>query len=73
MLAFIPRSNLYKKNFEIFFEMYPDGFIVSLTREPLSWLSSAIKHSLEYQDVNYALKQKIKAAFSEEMKKVIFS
>ena len=56
LLAFIPRSNLYKKNFEIFFEMYPDGFIISLTREPLSWLSSAIKHSLEYQDVNYALK-----------------
>lgn len=56
ILAFIPRSNLYKKNFEIFSKTYPDGFIVSLIREPLSWLSSAIKHSLEYKDVNYALK-----------------
>ncbi len=55
LIAFIPRSNLYEKNFEIFFETYPDGFIISIVRDPLSWLSSATKHSLEYKNSNHAL------------------
>lgn len=68
--AFLPRFILKKKNIKIFFQLYPEGKIISIIREPLSWLASATKHSsTTYSNPNKSLTLWLKSAkFSYENK-----
>jgi hypothetical protein len=54
--AFTPRLIADPAQVEAFFATYPDGHLVSLVREPASWLASASRHDPEaYADVDAAL------------------
>jgi hypothetical protein len=53
--AFSPRLAMTKENMELFFEVYPDGRLISLVRDPKSWFSSARKRwPGSYADVGQA-------------------
>lgn len=53
--AFTPRIIMHDKSVENFYDIYPDGAIISIIREPISWLASASVHSEEYKNLNNAL------------------
>ena len=42
--AFTARLSMSKDNMEAFFEIYPDGRLISLIRDPKNWYPSAIRH-----------------------------
>ena len=42
--AFTARLSMSKDNMESFFEIYPDGRLISLIRDPKNWYPSAIRH-----------------------------
>jgi hypothetical protein len=42
--AFTARLAMRKGNMESFFEVYPDGRLISLIRDPKNWYPSAIRH-----------------------------
>ena len=42
--AFTARLAMTKDNMESFFEVYPDGRLISLMRDPKNWFPSAIRH-----------------------------
>ena len=54
--AFSPRLGMIKENMESFFEIYPDGRLISVLRDPKSWFPSAQKRwPGSYTDVGPAL------------------
>ncbi len=54
--AFTPRAIMYDKTISNFFSIYPDGHIVTVVRNPLSWLASATKHDKKYKkDLNASI------------------
>ena len=56
--AFSPRLAMTKENMESFFEVYPDGRLISLVRDPKSWFSSARKRwPGSYADIGQALSE----------------
>ena len=56
--AFSPRLAIIKENMELFFESYPDGRLISLTRDPQNWLPFARLHWPErYENASVALEQ----------------
>jgi hypothetical protein len=56
--AFTPRLTIQKENVESFFEIYPDGRIISIIRDPKNWFPSAVRHgSKKYSDLEAALNQ----------------
>jgi len=56
--AFTPRLTILRENVEAFFEIYPDGRIISLIRDPKNWFPSALRHgSKKYRDLGSALNQ----------------
>ena len=42
--AFTARLSMSKDNMDSFFEVYPDGRLISLLRDPKNWYPSAIRH-----------------------------
>jgi len=42
--AFTARLSMSKDNMESFFEIYPDGRLISIVRDPKNWYPSAIRH-----------------------------
>jgi hypothetical protein len=42
--AFTARLSMNKDNMESFFEIYPDGRLISIIRDPKNWYPSAIRH-----------------------------
>ena len=44
VIAFTARLSMSKDNMETFFEIYPDGRLISLVRDPKNWFPSAIRH-----------------------------
>jgi hypothetical protein len=53
--AFSPRLAIIKENIESFFEVYPDGRVISLVRDPKDWFPSAKKRWPDsYTDVGRA-------------------
>ena len=62
--AFTPRINMEKTSVEEFNKIYPDGYIITIVRDPLHWLSSAKIHSSSYGDSEYALNLWLKSAIS---------
>ncbi len=53
--AFTPRTNLDPKSVKRFFRDYPDGWLVTIVREPRAWYASASRHRTEYNDLEAAL------------------
>ncbi len=74
VVAFTPRTIMFEKSVNDFFLAYPDGYILSIVREPGGWWSSAKKHGSGYfeMDLENALdlwKQSVqKACLSKEKK-----
>jgi hypothetical protein len=42
--AYTPRLAMVKENMELFFEVYPDGRLISLVRDPKNWFSFVKRH-----------------------------
>lgn len=60
--AFTARLAMDKKNMESFFEVYPDGRLISVIRDPKNWFPSALRHNEfikrdKYADMKLALSQ----------------
>jgi len=56
--AYMPRLEITKENMESFFEVYPDGRLISVVRDPKSWFPSASTHwPGRYGDVGRAASQ----------------
>jgi hypothetical protein len=56
--AFTPRLSEKKENMEYFFDIYPDGRLISVVRNPKNWYPSALRHVPEkYGDLSGAISQ----------------
>jgi hypothetical protein len=56
--AFAPRLAMIKDNMELFFNIYPEGRLISLVRDPRNWFPSAKGHgSKKYVDIKGTLSQ----------------
>jgi hypothetical protein len=54
--AFTPRLSMSNESVEGFFETYPDGTLLTMLRNPVSWYASALRHNrAEYEDIDQAL------------------
>jgi hypothetical protein len=61
--AYMPRLEIMKENMESFFEVYPDGRLISVIRDPKSWFPSARKRWPDsHTDVGQALSEWNKSA-----------
>ena len=60
--GFTPRLSEKKDNMEKFFNIYPDGRLISIIRNPKNWFPSALRHNRKikkdkYSDIHIALGQ----------------
>jgi hypothetical protein len=56
--AFTPRLSNTSENMESFFNIYPDGLLISVIRDPKNWFPSAARHQMDkYGDIRKALAQ----------------
>jgi len=56
--AFTPRLAMIAENMQSFFEIYPDGRLISILRDPKNWFPSANRHFEDkYGDIKQALSQ----------------
>jgi sulfotransferase family protein len=55
--AFAPRLHMKPANLERFFAAYPDGFLVSIVRDPRAWYASARNQKDSHADVDEALRR----------------
>jgi sulfotransferase family protein len=55
--AFAPRLHMKPANLERFFVAYPDGFLVSIVRDPRAWYASARTQKASHADVDEALRR----------------
>ena len=54
--AFTARLAMNQDNMEAFFEIYPDGRLISIVRDPRNWYASAVRHKPKvYGDIGKAL------------------
>jgi hypothetical protein len=54
--AFTARLSMNMDSMEAFFEIYPDGRLISVVRDPKNWFPSAARHDpLKYGDIRRAL------------------
>lgn len=54
--AFTPRLAMIEDNMESFFEVYPDGRLLSIVRDPKNWYPSAARHrSNVYGDIRKSI------------------
>jgi hypothetical protein len=58
VVGFIPRFSMRQENMADFFEIYPDGKLISIVRDPKNWFPSASRHKPHvYPDVKTAISQ----------------
>jgi hypothetical protein len=63
--AFTPRLSMLKENMELFFQIYPDGRLISVIRDPKNWFPSAHRHQTKrkkYDEIKSALRQWVESA-----------
>ena len=53
--GFMPRTIIDEGSVDRFFAAYPDGYLVSLVRDPRSWFGSASRHRPMYEEVDGAI------------------
>ncbi len=54
--AFTPRLAMIEDNMESFFEVYPDGRLLSIVRDPKNWYPSAVRHRSDvYGDIRKSI------------------
>jgi hypothetical protein len=64
--VFTPGLSTQAPNMEFFFDIYPDGRLISLVRDPKNWFPSALRHLPEkYRDLGDALSQWNESAMAE--------
>ncbi|MBI4698080.1 MAG: sulfotransferase [Nitrospirae bacterium] len=55
-VAFVPRLMMLPENQEGVFRDYPDGKVICIVREPISWYASAVTHNPgEYADLEHSI------------------
>lgn len=57
VVGFTPRVHMEEANLAAFWRDYPDGYLISIIREPVSWFASATRHRSRYRDVDDAIGQ----------------
>ena len=62
IMAFTARLAMEESSMRSFFEVYPDGRLISIIRDPKNWFPSAFRHNEhikrdKYSDMNFALNQ----------------
>jgi hypothetical protein len=63
--GFTPRLAMMKNNMKSFFEIYPEGRLISVIRDPKNWFPSATRHQLnKYGEIQHALDQWLDSANS---------
>jgi len=63
--AFTPRLAMMDTNMASFFNIYPEGRLISVVRDPRNWFPSATRHQLDkYGDIKKALEQWVDSARS---------
>jgi hypothetical protein len=63
--AFTPRLAMMQNNMKSFFEIYPEGRVISVIRDPKNWFPSATRHQLnKYGEIHHALDQWLASAKS---------
>lgn len=65
--AFTPRLAMVPESIESFFDVYPDGRLISVIRDPKNWYPSACRHNPKkkrYGDLNHAIDQWLQSAQS---------
>jgi hypothetical protein len=73
VVAFTPRLAMLKDNMSSFFNVYPDGQLISVVRDPRNWFPSATRHRLDkYGDIQHALAQWLDSAKSMLQNKEIY-
>jgi hypothetical protein len=55
--GFAPRLNAKAASVQGFFESYPDGFLISIVRDPCAWYASARQQSDHYDDIGLAIER----------------
>jgi hypothetical protein len=56
IIAFTARLAMSMNNMESFFEIYSDGRLISIVRDPKNWFPSALRHDpVKYGDIRSAL------------------
>ena len=50
VVAFIPRFSFREDNMDWFFSTYPDGHLISIVRDPVTWWCSIKRHKPQYED-----------------------
>jgi hypothetical protein len=61
--AFTARLSMEKRNMEAFFDVYPDGRLISVIRDPKNWYPSAARHRPSvYKDIREAIGLWVKSA-----------
>jgi hypothetical protein len=64
--VFTPELSTQAPNMEFFFDIYPDGRLISLVRDSKNWFPSALRHLPEkYGDLENALSQWNESALAE--------
>jgi hypothetical protein len=64
--VFTPRLSTKVPNMEFFFDIYPDGRLISLVRDPKNWFPSAFRHLPEkYRDLGEALSRWNESAMAQ--------
>jgi hypothetical protein len=54
--GFTPRVNMYEHSQAGFLRDYPDGKLISIIRDPITWYASARRHNLKYWRTGHAIK-----------------
>jgi sulfotransferase family protein len=55
VVGFTPRVNMLPASLERFWKDYPDGYLISVIREPASWFASAQRHHAQRSPDEFAL------------------
>jgi len=53
VIGFTPRLSDHVQNMERFFEVYPDGRLISVLRNPQDWFPSAFRHNVKIKKDKY--------------------